>query len=185
MKHRTMAELTAELDEVRASPSENGVVEMIVVRPKSDERVVLDECQLTATSGADGDLWANDSWMKLPDGNPHPDVQVSVMNSRCIDLITRDRKAWPLAGDNLFVDFDLSEQNLRVGRRVSVGEAVIEVTSQLHTGCEKFAERFGKDAYQFVNGDTGKQLRLRGIFARVIKDGLVRVGDPISNSPAA
>ena len=179
MKHRTMAELMAELDEVGDSPQDDGVLEMIVVRPKTNERVILDECQLSASLGADGDVWATGSWKKLPDGSPHPDVQISVMNSRSIDLLTRDRKSWPLAGDNLYVDFDLREENLREGQRVSIGEVVLEVTSQPHTGCKKFEERFGTDAKELINSDTGKKLHLRGIFTKVIQDGCVRVGDRI------
>ena len=179
MKHRTTKELMTELDEVGNSPQDDGVLEMIVVRPTTNERVILQKCQLTTSLGANGDVWATGSRKKLPDGSSHPDVQISVMNSRSIDLLTRDRDSWPLAGDNLYVDFDLGEDNLKQDQRLSVGEVVLEVTAQPHTGCKRFEERFGADGKELINSDMGKKLRLRGIFTKVVQDGCVRVGDRI------
>ena len=167
------------LADIKRSPQDDGVLEMIVVRPKTTERVVLEECHLGVLSGVDGDVWATGSWKKLPDGSPDPDVQVSLMNSRSIDLLTCDKASWSLAGDNLYVDFDLGEDNIEQGQRISIGEAMLEVTPHPHTGCKEFSKRFGADAMELINSETGKKYRLRGIFAKVIQDGLIRVGDRV------
>ena len=179
MKHRAMDELMKGLDDVTRSPRDEGVLKMIVVRPKTNERVVLEECQLSVLLGADGDAWATSSWKKLPDGSSDPDVQISVMNSRSIDLLTGDKESWSLAGDNLYIDFDLGEDNIKNGQKIAIGEVILEVTPHPHTGCKKFAERFGANAKELINSETGKTYRLRGVFAKVIRDGLVRVGDRV------
>ena len=115
--------------------------------------------------------------METEDGRPHPDVQVCIMNSRVIQLIARDRARWPLAGDNLFVDLELRPENLPPGTRLSVGSAVLEITAVPHNGCATFVEHFGRDAVRFVNSADGKARRLRGIYARVARDGEIAVGD--------
>jgi hypothetical protein len=176
---RTKNELEAALAEIENSPRDNGRMEMIVIRPQENERKVLDECMLSARLGAHGDFWAVNCWSKLPDGSPNPDVQVTLMNSRFIDFIARERSRWPLAGDQLFVDLDLSGENLPPGQRLAIGGAILEITPVAHTGCGLFAERFGPAAAQFVNSPAGKQRHLRGIYAKVVRDGLVRSGDAI------
>ena len=95
-------------------------------------------------------------------------------------LLAQRPERWSLAGDQLFVDLDLSPENLPPGTRLAMGSAAIEVTKQPHTGCAKFVERFGLDAVKFVNSDEGKQLHLRGINARVALPGVIRVGDIVS-----
>lgn len=75
---------------------------------------------------------------------------------------------------------DLSEENLPAGTRFALGPAVIEVSPQPHLGCRKFVSRFGLEAMQFVNSPLGRQLRLRGINARVVTAGVIRVGDVVS-----
>jgi MOSC domain-containing protein YiiM len=84
-----------------------------------------------------------------------------------------------LAGDNLIVDMDLSEANLPAGQKLAVGEALIEVTDHPHTGCGKFTRRFGQDAVRFINAEERRPLRLRGLYARILKAGAVRVGDAV------
>ena len=177
--HLTLEQLQKGLPQIEASPKDKGTLRAIVIRPLTDERKSLDRCELSFKGGVHGDNWADGCWMKQEDGSPHPDVQVAIMNSRAIDLIAGEEERWPLAGDNLFVDFDLSEDNLPPGTRVIVGGVLLEITEVPHNGCKKFAERFGKDAVKFVNSTAGKQLHLRGIYAKVIDAGTVRVGDSV------
>lgn len=178
-KHLTTAELEAGLDAVRRSPKDEGVLEMIVRRPKADEREVLDEGELDRAEGLVGDSWSVRGSSRTADGSAHPDMQLNVMNSRVIDLVAGGRERWPLAGDQLYLDLDLSEENLPAGTRLSLGGAVIEVTAQPHTGCKKFVARFGADAMKFVNSAEGRRLRLRGLNAKVITGGVIRVGQVV------
>jgi MOSC domain-containing protein YiiM len=173
VKHLTMAELEAGLDEIRRSPKDGGVLKMIVRRPRSNEREVLQDGELDPASGLVGDSW------KHRGGSPDPERQLNVMNARVIALLAQDDDRWRLAGDQLFVDLDLSVENLPAGTRLALGSAVIEVTAPPHNGCKKFVERFGLDAVNFVNSPLGKQLHLRGINARVVRAGVIQVGDPI------
>ena len=118
-------------------------------------------------------------------GEPHPDMQLNIMNARVIALVAGSRDRWALAGDQLYIDLDLSADNLPAGTRLSIGSAIVEVTAVPHTGCGKFAARFGVDAVKFVNSPVGRQLNLRGINAKVIQPGTIRVGDVARKVPAA
>src|SRR5690606_8197395 len=106
-------------------------------------------------------------------------MQLNLMNVRVIERVAGYRQAWPLAGDQFLVDFDLSKSNVPPGTRLALGSAVIEVTAQPHLGCQKFQNRFGKDAVRFVNSAVGKQLNMRGIHAKGVTPGVVRTGDTI------
>ncbi|MCU1383004.1 MAG: hypothetical protein JWL71_1701 [Acidobacteria bacterium] len=176
----TLAELEAGLEEIGRSPNTGGVLEMIVRRPAVGQREILDEGELDLVDGLSGDSWKRRSSRRTADGAPHPDMQLNVMNSRVAALVAQDRRRWHLAGDQLFVDLDLSEDNVPAGTRLAIGTAVIEVTAQPHTGCSKFVERFGADAMTFVNSRERQHLHLRGINARVVRPGVVRVGDIVS-----
>ena len=179
-RHPSLEELQQGLEEIRQSPKDRGILKAIVIRPKTDARVSLQRCELSPDGGVHGDNWAKGCWMSLPDGRPHPDVQVTLMNARAIALIAKDEARWPLAGDNLLVDLDLSEGNLPPGTRLSVGSALLEITDVPHKGCKKFAERFGVDATRFVNAREGLRLHLRGIYARIVEPGVVAVGDAVT-----
>jgi MOSC domain len=178
-KHLTRAELQAGLPHIRDSPQDGGRLEAIVVRPAPGERRELQSCEISLAGGTHGDHWAKGCWMTTEDGKPHPDVQICIMNARCIGLIAHQRERWALAGDNLFIDLDLRPENLPPGQRLRLGTAVMEITSVAHSGCKSFAERFGSAAVVFVNAPTGKALRLRGVYARVVQDGLITVGDRV------
>ena len=154
-----------------------GTVELVVRRPAEGEREVLDEGLLDAEEGLVGDDWRDRNARTGRAGDP--DTQVTLMNARVIDLVAGSRDRWALAGDQLYVDLDLSHENLPPGTRLQVGSAVLEVTDELHTGCAKFTERFGQAAIRFVNGKAGRPYRLRGMYARVVENGTVSPGDPI------
>jgi hypothetical protein len=177
VKHLTAAELEAGLDEIRRSPKDAGPLELIVRRPRIDEREVLAEGELHPSEGLVGDNWCVRGSSRTFDGSAHPEMQLNIMNARVIALLAQGRERWPLVGDQLYLDLDLSRENLPVGTHLALGDAVVEVTAQPHTGCKKFVARFGLEAMKFVNSDVGRELNLRGINARVIRRGLIRVGD--------
>ena len=177
MKHLTMEELEAALDHLRQTPKDEGIVELIVRRPEVNQREVIEEAELDPTGGLIGDNWVVRGSKRTPDGSAHPDMQINIMNARVTALVAQERERWPLAGDQLYIDMDLSKENLPAGSRIAVGSAVLEVSPLPHTGCQKFVARFGLDAMKFVNSEVGKQLCLRGINARVIQRGVVKVGN--------
>jgi len=176
VKHLTMDELEAALDHLRDAPKDEGVVQLIVRRPIVNEREVLEEADLDPVLGLVGDSWTVRPSSRTPDGSPHPEMQINIMNSRVTALVAQDRDRWPLAGDQLYIDMDLSKANLPAGSRLAIGSAVLEVSPLPHTGCHKFVSRFGVDAMKFVNSEVGKELCLRGINAKVVQAGVVKVG---------
>jgi len=179
MKHLTMEELEAALDHLRQAPKDDGVLQLIVRRPQVDEREVLDEAQLDPVLGLIGDGWHVRGSRRTHDGSAHPEMQINIMNSRVVDLVAQHKERWPLAGDQLFVDMDLTDANLPPGTQLLIGSAVLEVTAEPHTGCGKFIQRFGVDAAKFVKSTVGRELHLRGINAKVIQNGTIRVGDRV------
>ncbi len=180
MTDRSADEWAAGARAIAGSPSDSGRLRLIVRRPAEGERDVLDSGELSFGEGLVGDTWNRRSSKRTADGSPHPDMQLNLMNARAAALIAGEVERWPLAGDQLYVDLDLSVDNLPTGTQLLIGTAVIEVTDQPHTGCVKFSARFGADALRFVNSETGSRLRVRGINARVVHPGVVSVGDEIT-----
>ncbi|MFW6070561.1 MAG: MOSC domain-containing protein [bacterium] len=179
IRQLTMEELEAGLPHIRRSPQDNGVLEMIVRRPRTNEREVLEEGRLDPQEGLVGDNWRKKGSSRTKDGSAHRDLQLTLMNARVIALVAQDKERWPLAGDQLYVDLNLSKDNLPAGTRLAIGDAVVEVTDKPHTGCKKFMARYGLDALTFVNSKVGKQLQMRGINARVVRPGAIRRGDRV------
>ncbi len=174
--------MKAGLDAIRQSPQGVGVLRLISRRPNTDEREVLEEAHLDPAHGLVGDNWKARGSRSTPDGSANPEMQLNVMNARVIELLAQDKERWALAGDQLFVDFDLSDTNIPPGTRLAIGSAVIEVTAPPHLGCKKFSARFGPDAMKFVNSPEGKQLHLRGVNAKVVQPGIVRAGDSVKKA---
>ena len=184
-QHRTTAQLEAGLDEIRQSPKDEGTLELIVRRPQRLERELVDEGTLDVTVGLVGDNWSTRGSTGTPDGSADPELQVTLMNSRVADLVAGGRERWHIAGDQLFVDMDISKANLPAGTRLAIGTAVLEVSAKPHNGCAKFSERFGTDALRLVVSEVGKELCLRGINAKVVQSGAVRTGDTVRKLGAA
>jgi MOSC domain-containing protein YiiM len=178
--HLTRAELEAGLPHIRRSPADSGTLELIVRRPAVDEREVLEVAELDPSVGLVGDTWCERPSRRSDDGGPHPEMQLNIMNARAAALLAGSPDRWALAGDQLYIDLDLSDANLPAGTRLAVGAAVIEITPQPHNGCAKFAERFGQDAVRFVNSPAGKELHLRGVNAKVVQGGAVERGATVS-----
>ena len=176
--HLSLDELQAALEHIRASPRETGRLEWITRRPSVDARETLTEGQLDLDGGLAGDGWQG---RRSPgeSAESHLNRQVTLMNARVIALLAQSRERWALAGDQLYVDFDLGLENLPPGTRLEIGAAVVEVTAQPHTGCKKFSERFGLDAMKFVNSPEGRALNMRGVNAKVVRPGAIRVGDAV------
>jgi MOSC domain len=172
-------DLDQHLASVRAAPRTAGRLELIVRRPAEDEREVLGEAVLDPDLGLVGDDWQRRGSRSTPDGAADPETQLTLISVRVFAAIEPDRTRWPLAGDQLYVDLDLAADNLPAGTRLAIGDAELEVSEMPHTGCAKFSARFGSDALRWINGPTGRELRMRGVNARIIRGGTVRAGDPV------
>lgn len=168
-----LADLEARLAELAAAPAAFGTVEMIVVRPAVGERRVLEHGTLDTEAGLVGDSWSTRRRVDL-------EAQITLMGARVIALLAGAREYWPLAGDQLFVDLDLSKRNVPPGTRLAIGAALLEVSTEPHTGCRKFKERFGADALRFVSTAEALEMQLRGVNARVLRGGDVAVGDRVT-----
>jgi MOSC domain-containing protein len=178
-RHLTTAELEEGLEAIRQAPKTEGVLEMIVRRPQVGEREILDAGELDVADGLVGDTWKLRGSSRTADGSPHPGMQLNIMSARAAALVAQEKGRWPLAGDQLFIDLDLSAANVPPTTRIAIGSAIVEVSEEPHTGCGKFMSRFGADAMKFVNSPIGRELGLRGINARVVQSGAIRVGDVV------
>jgi len=180
MAHRTTAELEGHLDHLRAATINTGTLEMVVRRPSVDQREILDEGHLDQLDGLVGDNWLSRATSHAIAEGRHLEAQLNVMSARMVQFLAPTLDQQVMAGDQLFLDLDISVVNLPTGTQLAIGEeAVIEVTAKPHNGCSKFTARFGHDAMTFVNSEVGKELRLRGFNARVVANGVVRPGDKV------
>ena len=175
--HKTVDELEAGLDHIRQSPTDVGTLDLIVARPAEGMRDILGEGELNLEVGLVGNDWHT---RVTKYGPPDPLAQLNIMNIRAAALVAGSADRIPLAGDQLYVDFDLSTQHLAAGTRLAIGEAVIEITAKPHRGCHKFTARFGEDATRFINTGVGLALNLRGRNARVVQPGTIRCGDAVT-----
>ena len=184
MEHLSRERLEAGLGQIRESPCDGGRVVLIVRRPAVGERDLPAEAVLNFAAGLDGDNWLARGSARTPDGSADPDRQITVMNARVAELVAGGIQRMPLAGDQLYVDLDLSVDNLPAGSMLAVGQAVLRVSEAPHLGCAKFVERFGAEAMRFVNSRLGRQLRLRGMNTRIVVPGTVRIGDVAAKASA-
>lgn len=178
--HVPFESLMARVDLIRQSPKLAATLDLIVRRPAVGVRESITEAQLDEVNGLVGDGWIQRGSSRTKDGGPNPDAQLTIMNSRAIALIAGLGERWALAGDQLFLDLDLSTDNLPPGSRLKIGDVVIEITAEPHTGCSKFKARYGADALAFVNSPEGRELRLRGANARIVTGGTIRKGDAVA-----
>jgi MOSC domain-containing protein YiiM len=179
VEERESREFGGYLDRIREDSTDGGRLELIVRRPAVDEREVLAEAVLDEAEGLVGDGWARRGSRSTPDGSADPEAQLTVISTRVLEAIEPDRQRWPLAGDQLYVDFDLSLETLPAGSRLAIGSAIIEVSEMPHTGCAKFSARFGSDSLRWINSPIGRAHRMRGLNARIVKGGTVRTGDTV------
>lgn len=177
--HLTIEQLDAGLGSVRNSPADSGTLLMIVRRPDVDRREVVTEGMLDVEEGLVGDGWKDRGSTSTPDGGPNPEAQVTIINSRALDLMAQSEDRWQLSGDQLVVDMDITMENLPAGTQLSIGSAVIEISEKPHTGCVKFADRYGKDALRFVSTPMGMDMRLRGVNTHVVQSGTICAGDTV------
>ena len=174
--HVSRESLDPHLPTLRALSSEQGTLELIVVRPTEGERELPDAAELTIEDGLVGDRWTQ---RIDPDGNVHRDNQLTIASTHLLGLIAEPER-WPLAGDNLLVDIGLDKESLPTGSRLAIGDTVVvQISEEPHTGCAKFSARFGSDALKFINSPEGRELRLRGVNAHVIVPGTVSTGDTV------
>ena len=177
LTHLSKLELEAGLEHIRQSPKDEGKVMLIVRRPEVEKRETLEACQVDLLEGLVGDNWKVRGSKVTSDGSANIHAQIAIMNSRTVALLAQAEDRWALAGDQLYVDMNLGDDNLPPGTRLAIGSAILEVSALPHTGCAKFSQRFGVEAHKFVNSPEGKQLHLRGINTTVIQAGEIRVGD--------
>jgi len=177
--HLNENELKANMNYMLSAPKQKGELKMIVRRPAENEREVLTKGRLSKKAGLEGDNWIHRGSSKTEDGSPHPEMQLNIMNARVIEKLAGEKERWKLAGDQLFIDLDLSDGNLPPGSQLKIGAAIVEVTAIPHNGCKKFTQRYGLDAVKFVNSPEGKKNHFRGINAKVVQEGIITTGDEV------
>jgi hypothetical protein len=178
-----MPGLMAALPFVMAAPADNAPVRQLCFRPDRHARSFPDQLALTRAAGIPGDRWLAEPWLRLPDGAPDPDIQVSILPARVLDLIWKPGDTAPHPGDPIIADMDLSLANLPPGTLVQAGSAVLRVSALFNDGCVKWKARYGADAKDWITAPGHPALRLRGILCAVVQDGAVRIGDRLQKLP--
>jgi len=176
----TREELDRALPDVLAAPKTGTRVEMLCRRPDRNQRVFPEVLKFTVDSGIEGDYEMDKPWLKLPDGSPDPRIQVSIIPRRVLDLVWLDRENTTHPGDAIVTDLDMTHENLPVGSRLKVGTAVVEISDVWNDGCAKWKVRMGRPANDWISAPEHETLRLRGIYCRIVGDGVVRLGDTIT-----
>lgn len=185
----TLAELMAALPHVLAAPKDAALAQQLCFRPANNERHFPDRLTLTQAKGVLGEggqaeRWLTAPWLRMPDGSPDPDIQVSILPRRVLDLVWRDRAGTPHPGDTIIADLDMTEANLPAGTLLRAGSATLRVSSVFNDGCVKWKARYGADAKAWITAAGHPPLRLRGILCAIVGDGQVAVGDPITRIAA-
>jgi hypothetical protein len=176
----TTADLMAALPHILAAPKTNSRIECLCFRPNRNQRTFPEHLTLTRAEGVPGDRWLTEPWMRLPDGLPDPNIQVSILPMRVMNAIWTDRENTPHPGDTIIADLDTSEANLPEGTLLQAGSAVLRVSNVFNDGCVKWKVRYGVDAKNFITAPGHPELRLRGILCAVEQDGILRLGDTIT-----
>jgi len=179
LKQYPISELELGIDEIKSSPKDSGVLEMIVRRPETETREIINSVEINLENGLAGDNWKARGSTHTSDHSADPETQITLMNTRVIQLLSGDKENWGWAGDQLFVDMDLSMDNLPPHSQIQIGSVILEISAKPHTGCKKFSGRYGIEALEFISTPLGKSLRMRGVNAKVIQSGDIQVGDVI------
>jgi hypothetical protein len=177
--HATTAECEAALDHIQAAPNSSATIEQLCFRPDYGLRTFPTSLEMTVDHGITGERWTKKPWLTLPSGEPDPRIQVSILSQRVMDLCWRNQPNSVHPGDPIVVDMNLSAANLPVGTRLSAGSAILEVSDKFNTACIKWRDRYGNDSLRWINQRKNRDLRLRGILCKIVKDGTVKVGDQL------
>ena len=179
MANITLDALQAALPDVLLAPKDGAAIEQLCLRPEIEARNFVDEMDLTRENGIPGERWNYAPWLTLADGRADPRIQVSILSKRVLDLVYNDPDNMVHPGDSFIADMDLSYENLPDGTLLNIGSAVLRVSDKFNTACQKWQDRYGKDALRWIVQTDNRKYRLRGVLCEVIKDGRVKTGDQI------
>ena len=174
--HATRAELDAALAHILSAPKDEGLIELLCLRPDYGQRVFVDRITVTAASGIPGERWMRRPWLRGADGAPHPGIQICILQKRVLDVVWRDRENTVHPGDTFITDMDLSAGNLPAGQLLQAGSAVLRVSEIFNDACVKWKTRYGQPAWEWVNAPGHRPMRLRGILCSVVQDGEISAG---------